>query len=318
MPIEIRTLLSPAGGGKSTPTTDQRKNSTLRRKHSHSSDTPEKYASSEEDGSGAGPDESSSHSGSGRSAADDDDNRYWRQSDNDNNNNNNNNNNNTKDDSYEQHYDYAPPFLPLEEQNQSKPHGASPNPLLAPFLKYLPRGFRISAKHIVSFIMCSVIAIVVWDALFAAPEDRWLRPESSIQLLTWVQSHPLQGLVWITLTIAACVVVMIPLGTPLTLGCGYVYKGAYGWRLGVFVATLVSMGGSCLGAVICFLLGRYLMRDTVKRWNRKYPLFDAIDIGTCSNTNVSVKCQVVRLPDDVVSASSFSPTNTPQPPSHYY
>jgi hypothetical protein len=42
---------------------------------------------------------------------------------------------------------------------------------------------------------------------------------------------------------------------------------------------MVSMMGSALGAVICFLLGRYMMRDMVKKWIRKYPIFDAIDIA---------------------------------------
>ena len=79
------------------------------------------------------------------------------------------------------------------------------------------------------------------------------------------------------------VVCMIPIGTPLTLGCGYIYKGAYGWQLGVLIATAVSMIGSALGAVICFLLGRYLMRDTVKKWIRKYPIFDAIDIAAAEH-----------------------------------
>jgi hypothetical protein len=187
---------------------------------------------------------------------------------------------------------HAPPFLPLEEQNQAKggKHHRTrrhrrrrsqfllSNPLSflpEPVLRYVPSG-----KQIVSTTMAGLIVLVLYDALLKAPEDRFLKPEKSLALLVWVQHHPLSGLFWITVVIAACVVVMIPLGTPLTLGCGYVYKGAYGWKVGVLVATLVSMGGSCLGAVICFLLGRYLMRDTVKKWVRKYPLFDAIDVGT--------------------------------------
>lgn len=84
---------------------------------------------------------------------------------------------------------------------------------------------------------------------------------------------------WIVLAIAFAVVVMVPIGTPLTLGCGYIYKGAYGWKLGLTIATLVAMGGSALGAVICFLLGRYLMRDRVRQWIKNYPLFGAIDAG---------------------------------------
>jgi uncharacterized membrane protein YdjX (TVP38/TMEM64 family) len=87
--------------------------------------------------------------------------------------------------------------------------------------------------------------------------------------------------------IAAAVVLLIPIGTPLTLGCGYIYKAAYGWTWGLMVATAVSMTGSALGAIACFLLGRYLMRDQVRLWIRKYPLFDAIDIGTLDWTGAS-------------------------------
>ena len=83
----------------------------------------------------------------------------------------------------------------------------------------------------------------------------------------------------LTTIIATAVILLVPVGTPLTIGCGFVYKSVYGWRWGVFIATLVSMAGSICGAVSCFLLGRYLMRDHVRTWIRKYPMFVAIDIG---------------------------------------
>ena len=102
-------------------------------------------------------------------------------------------------------------------------------------------------------------------------------------LLLWTQQHPLQGMLCLILTIAGAVVVMVPVGTPLTLGCGYIYKGAYGWRVGLGIATFVAIGGSALGAVICFLLGRYLMREQVRTWTKKYPLFGAIDVATKEN-----------------------------------
>lgn len=161
-------------------------------------------------------------------------------------------------------YDAAPPFLPLEEQNQR---------LAMPWLP------KLTLKKVISSIMFLLIASIVWDALFREPEDRWLKPESTMHLLEWVQKNPAEGIIALVLLIAFCIVVLIPLGTPLTLGCGYIYKGAYGWKVGLTIATIVAMGGSALGAVICFLLGRYLMRDTVRQWVKKYPLFDAIDIG---------------------------------------
>lgn len=123
------------------------------------------------------------------------------------------------------------------------------------------------------------MALLFWDAFITTPEDRWLQPSSSTKFLTWVQAHPYWGLGAFVLSIASCVVFMIPIGTPLTLGAGYIYKGVYGWTFGIFVGTVVSVLGSACGAVLCFLLGRYLMRERVRKWIRKYPLFDAIDVG---------------------------------------
>lgn len=144
-----------------------------------------------------------------------------------------------------------------------------------------------NGKKVVSIVMLSLLALVIWDAVLTPPERRWIKPDFSETFLLWVQDHPIRGLLAFLVVIAVAVVFMVPIGTPLTLGCGYVYKGAYGWKLGLTIATAVSMAGSALGAVVCFLLGRYLMRDQVRTWIRKYPLFDAIDAGT-SRCDISV------------------------------
>ena len=134
-----------------------------------------------------------------------------------------------------------------------------------------------------------MVFLIIWDATFRKPEDRWLQPGASQEFLEWVQAHPATGIFAILLVIATAVVFMIPIGTPLTLGCGFIYKGAYGWKFGLPLATIVAMGGSAIGAVVCFLLGRYLMREQVRQWVRKYPLFDAIDVGTYASLFVVVR-----------------------------
>jgi hypothetical protein len=149
--------------------------------------------------------------------------------------------------------------------------------------KQQPRFIRcprqVTGKKVVMGTMASIFGMIIFDGFFRAPEDRILKPDFSDKFLLWVQSHPSLGLGAITIVIAGAVVSMVPIGTPLVFGCGYIYRGVYGWRLGLFVATVVSMVGSCLGACICFLLGRYLMREQVRKWVSKYPLFDAIDVG---------------------------------------
>ena len=172
----------------------------------------------------------------------------------------------------------GPPFLPLEATAESPPQPAM---VFLQKLEERTRKFTKSCngKKIVSGIMFALIGLVIWDAVFTDPEKRVLKPDFADTFLRWVQGNPTQGIFAFLVVIATAVVLMIPIGTPLTLGCGYIYKAAYGWTGGLLLATTVSMVGSALGAVACFLLGRYLMREQVRLWIRKYPLFDAIDIG---------------------------------------
>ena len=173
--------------------------------------------------------------------------------------------------------DSTPPFAPLEEQLGEE---STEN-------EWIERIRSISpAKALVATVAGGLFFFITWDSLMREPEDKWIRPEAfSEAFLLWVQEHPVTGIAAIIIVIATAVVFMVPLGTPLTVGCGYIYKGAFGWKLGLALATIVSMGGSALGAVTCFLLGRYLMRDQVRKWIRKYPLFDAIDVGACSDVS---------------------------------
>eukprot|EP00545_Synedropsis_sp_CCMP1620_P005848 CAMPEP_0119029238 /NCGR_PEP_ID=MMETSP1176-20130426/40377_1 /TAXON_ID=265551 /ORGANISM="Synedropsis recta cf, Strain CCMP1620" /LENGTH=236 /DNA_ID=CAMNT_0006985559 /DNA_START=48 /DNA_END=755 /DNA_ORIENTATION=- len=137
----------------------------------------------------------------------------------------------------------------------------------------------IDGKKVVAFVILGTIGLLLWDALMRSPDDRFLKPDAAKEFLLWVEANPYWGIGAFLVVIAVCVVLLLPIGTPLTLGCGYIYKGVYGWYTGVAVATAVSMAGSALGAVSCFLLGRYMMRDRVRKWIRNYPIFNAIDMA---------------------------------------
>jgi uncharacterized membrane protein YdjX (TVP38/TMEM64 family) len=127
-------------------------------------------------------------------------------------------------------------------------------------------------KKIIMVIFGCVLALVIFESSF-------VQADFIDTFLEWVEKNPVLGLGAILVVIAGAVVTLLPIGTPLTIACGYIYRGVYGWRAGLFISTLASMAGSTLGAVASFLLGRYFMRDTVKLWVRNYPLFDAIDVA---------------------------------------
>lgn len=200
----------------------------------------------------------------------------------------------TKRDSDDEELDYesdgnqsiesARAFAALETANGDVDDESSPQSVIVEAATRLQNCLpNVSPKKIISTVLTSLFIIIIWDAVMRDPGDRFFKPDFAERFLQWVQDHPLKGIVAFFLVIATAVVLMIPIGTPLTVGCGYIYKGAYGWKLGLTLATLVALGGSALGAVICFLLGRYLMREQVRKWVRNYPLFDAIDMGTYKN-----------------------------------
>jgi len=83
---------------------------------------------------------------------------------------------------------------------------------------------KCSGKQIVAMTMASIMGLLFYDAFLTPPDKQWLKPDSSEKFLQWVQLHPYWGLGAFLVAIASCVVFMIPVGTPLTLGAGYIYK----------------------------------------------------------------------------------------------
>ena len=78
---------------------------------------------------------------------------------------------------------------------------------------------------------------------------------------------------------AIATVTFIP-GSILTIGSGFVYGNAFGLGWGVTIASGVVFVGASIGAVLSFLIGRYLMRDWVgERFVERYPVIKALDEG---------------------------------------
>jgi len=185
--------------------------------------------------------------------------------------------------------DVVPPFLPLEETIDSeredlllkgKKKQDSMNRIKSQQGHSAAGGSSTKIKRFIGAFFTFVVLFLLYDTIFTAPEQRFIKPDASDRFLRWVQHHPLQGIVAFMLVIGVSVVLLLPVGTPLTIGCGFVYKTAYGWKVGFLIATTVSMMGSAAGACTCFILGRYLLRDHVRTYVRKNPLLEAIDTGT--------------------------------------
>jgi len=158
-----------------------------------------------------------------------------------------------------------------------------------------------STSRIVSYIKPIIITItsllalcLIYDTIHSPPDKRLLGTHAIHAFLLWVKEHPGTGAAAFIFVYGLCVIFLLP-GTPLTLGGGYIYKLAYGWVGGVFMATFTSMAGSLFGSCSCFILGRYIMRNQVRKWGRKYPLFDAIDIAVSDN-GFKIMCLLYLTP----------------------
>eukprot|EP00978_Attheya_sp_CCMP212_P009912 scaffold23644_cov53-Attheya_sp.AAC.4 len=89
--------------------------------------------------------------------------------------------------------------------------------------------------------------------------------------LQWIEDNPIPGV------FAFTAVYFLATGSLLTLGSGFVFANAFGLGPGILLATTSVFFGASSGATVAFLLGRYLLRDWVSNFSKKYPIFLAID-----------------------------------------
>lgn len=75
---------------------------------------------------------------------------------------------------------------------------------------------------------------------------------------------------------------LIP-GVILTLGSGFVFAMAFGLGAGVALGTLVVFLGASAGAIVSFLLGRYLLRQQMQKLTKKYAIFEALEAALEKN-----------------------------------
>mmetsp|Transcript_29061 Transcript_29061/g.43954 ORF Transcript_29061/g.43954 Transcript_29061/m.43954 type:complete len:417 (+) Transcript_29061:104-1354(+) len=149
-------------------------------------------------------------------------------------------------------------------------------------------------KRIIMIFMAIIILIIIHDTKNSPPDKRLFGAHRIEKFLLWVKENPGNGAAAFVLVYGTCVVLLLP-GTPLTLGGGYVYKVTYGLAGGVTISTVLSLAGSLIGSCTCFVLGRYIMRDRVRKWGRKYPLFDSIDIAVSDN-GFKIMCLLYLTP----------------------
>jgi uncharacterized membrane protein YdjX (TVP38/TMEM64 family) len=109
-------------------------------------------------------------------------------------------------------------------------------------------------------LVALLIALVL--AWLLLPMNEWVQ-----SLTSWVRGFGASGMLIFALVYFVAVVALAPAGL-LSVAAGVLF-GALGFPIVIAAATA--------GAVLAFLIGRYLAREKVKRAIRKRPLLAAID-----------------------------------------
>ncbi|KAL9178289.1 hypothetical protein ACHAXT_001717 [Thalassiosira profunda] len=127
-------------------------------------------------------------------------------------------------------------------------------------------------KILLGAILLSVLIFVIVDSFTAR------RIANGFQnFLDWIGENLVAGFFAFMGVYFVATVCFMP-GMVLTVGGGVVFGGAAGLGPGVVLATTAVFVGGSAGAVVGFLLGRYLMREWVEqKLMPKYPVIKALD-----------------------------------------
>lgn len=126
-------------------------------------------------------------------------------------------------------------------------------------------------KIIVGLVLVGLIVFIIVDSVTHG------FVKGAIEgLLQWIEENPIRGLFVFMAVYFVATVLFVP-GSLLTLGSGFVFAESFGLGFGVLLATLAVFVGATLGALVAFILGRYLLRDWVENLTKKYNVFRAID-----------------------------------------
>lgn len=128
-------------------------------------------------------------------------------------------------------------------------------------------------RIILGLILLGFIIFVIVDSTTTG----YLRSGINIAL-QWIEDNAVAGMFVFMIIYFVATVFFIP-GSILTLGAGFVFANAFGLGVGLLIGTLSVFIGASAGAIVAFLIGRFLLRDWVKGLAGKYAVFEALDIG---------------------------------------
>jgi len=125
-------------------------------------------------------------------------------------------------------------------------------------------------KAMTAFIMVSSAFVLVDVVFFDNVRN------AILVSLEWMIRHPF-GAVYSFLGFFVVATLLFVPPAILYFGAGYAFTSIAGFGYGVLVSSAVSFIGSCVGAVLAFVRARYMMRDLILLFAKRYPIVQAAD-----------------------------------------
>lgn len=121
--------------------------------------------------------------------------------------------------------------------------------------------------------ICVMIAscLVFVDLFFLGHIQGWIQV-----FMIWMTSHPTSAeFAFIGIYVLATLFFVPP--TILMVGAGWAFAQACGFFVGILAATFSCFLGSLIGALLSFIRARYMMRDLIHLFRKRYPIVRAAD-----------------------------------------
>jgi hypothetical protein len=168
-----------------------------------------------------------------------------------------------------------------DDENGSHTGGASASPSLGSHqtrernifaeLRHFNRN-RSWKKKVLALFIVGVSLLVFYDLLFLGNIRSWI--ESA---LDWMTLNPFGAVFSFIAFFVVATLLFVPPAI-LMFGAGYAFsRTTESFWCGFFTSSTVSFVGCVLGAIAAFLRSRYMMRDLIELFSRRYPIVKALD-----------------------------------------
>jgi len=130
-------------------------------------------------------------------------------------------------------------------------------------------------RILVGFIFIAIIIFIIVDT----QTNNYVKNGLQI-VMDWICDNPYMGIFVYTLICFVATVLFIP-GLFITLGGAFIFACSFSYVAGILIASTCVFIGASLGAVVSFMIGRYLLRNCAKKFARKFKMLEAIDSALC-------------------------------------